>query len=212
MRRLKRWDTRARIYASVERNLSQAMAELDRLADKLHIPKAVKEEAALIYRKALSEGLVRGRSIAAIAAASIYAACRITRTPKTLREIVEASLRSEREISRSYRIIIQELKTKLPIDDPVKYVSKIASKVNIGQKVQNEAVGILREARRRGIAAGKGPVGLAAAALYVATLLQGKEITQRELAEASGVTEVTIRNRYKGLKRGLTDILQLAVH
>ena len=74
MWRLRKWQIRSRVHSSVDRNLAQAMAELDRLADKLYIPGPIKEKAAVIYRKSLEKGLVRGRSIAAIAAAALYAA------------------------------------------------------------------------------------------------------------------------------------------
>ena len=46
-------------------------------------------------------------------------------------------------------------------------------------------------------------MGLAAAALYVACVMNGENKTQKDVAEAAGVTEVTIRNRYKGLKSSL---------
>lgn len=203
MRRLRQWNIRLRIRSSIARNLSQAMMELNNLADKLHIPKAVREEAALIYRKSLNNGLVRGRSIAAIAAASLYAACRISGTPRSLDEMVEASSRKRGEIARCYRLVHRELDLKMPIDGPEKYVSKIASKVGLSQKVQNTAIDILKKAREmRGIV-GKGPAGIAAAALYIASMQEGDRVTQKKLAQASGVTEVTVRNRYKGLSENL---------
>jgi transcription initiation factor TFIIB len=203
MRRLRKWNVRSRLHSSSERNLSQAMNELERLSDKLKLPRNVREIGARIYRKALDKGLVRGRSISAVAAAALYAACRTTRTPRTLKELSTASLRGRKEISRCYRLILREVNPRLPIDDPAKYIPKIASTVALSQRAQNEAVKILRDAGDRGMVSGKGPVGLAAAALYVSALLTGEEVTQQNLANASGVTEVTIRNRYKGLRNGL---------
>jgi len=50
---------------------------------------------------------------------------------------------------------------------------------------------------------GRGPTGIAAAALYVASLIHGEKRTQREVADVAGVTEVTIRNRYKELIKKL---------
>lgn len=203
MRRLRKWNVRSRLHSSSERNLSQAMNELGRLSDKLKLPRTVREIGARIYRKALDKGLVRGRSISAVAAASLYAACRTTRTPRTLKEISTASLRGRKEISRCYRLILREVNPRPPIDDPAKYIPKIASTVALSQRAQNEAMKILRDAGDRGMISGKGPVGLAAAALYVSALITGEEVTQKSLASASGVTEVTIRNRYKGLRDGL---------
>jgi transcription initiation factor TFIIB len=179
------------------------MAELDRLSDKAYIPGPVKEKAAVIYRKALDKGLVRGRSIAAIAAASLYAACRNTETPRTLREISEASLVDKKDVARCYRLLLRELNIQMPIADPLTYVSKIAERTGISGKTQGIAIKFLRQAKRKRVSAGKDPMGLAAAALYIACLQNDEKKTQKDIAEAAGVTEVTVRNRYKSLKRQL---------
>jgi transcription initiation factor TFIIB len=203
MWRLRKWQIRSRVHSSVDRNLAQAMAELDRLSDKSYIPPSVKEKAAVIYRKALDKGLVRGRSIAAIAAASLYAACRDTGTPRTLREIAEASLVDKKDVARCYRLLLRELSVQMPIADPLTYISKIAERTGISGKTQGLAIEILSDAKRRRAAAGKDPMGLAAAALYLACLQNNEKKTQKDIAEAAGVTEVTVRNRYKTLKRQL---------
>ncbi len=203
MWRLRKWQIRSRVHSSVDRNLAQAMAELDRLSDKAYIPSSVKEKAAVVYRKALDKGLVRGRSIAAIAAASLYAACRSTGTPRSLREISESSLVDKKDVARCYRLLIRELDLQMPIADPLTYISKIAEKTGISGKTQGLAIKILREAKRNRAASGKDPMGLAAAALYIACLQNDEKKTQKDIAEAGGVTEVTVRNRYKSLKRRL---------
>jgi len=203
MWRLRKWQIRSRVHSSIDRNLAQAMAELDRLSDKVYIPQPIKEKAAVIYRKALDKGLVRGRSIAAIAAAALYAACRGSGTPRTLREIAEASLVDKKDVARCYRLLLRELEVHMPIADPLTYVSKIAERTGISGKTQGLAIQILREARRKRAAAGKDPMGLAAAALYIACLQNNEKKTQKDIAEAAGVTEVTVRNRYKTLKKQL---------
>lgn len=203
MLRLRKWQIRTRVHSSIDRNLAQAMAELDRLTDNLHIPSQVKERAAVIYRKALDSGLVRGRSIAAIAAAALYAACRATETPRTLKEVAAASSVKRKDVARCYRLLLRELNIKMPVEDPVRCVSKIASKVRIPIKTQRTAIKILGEAKKRGVISGKDPMGLAAAALYVACVLDDVKKTQKEIAEVANVTEVTVRNRYKGLKESL---------
>jgi transcription initiation factor TFIIB len=207
MWRLRKWQIRSRVHSSVDRNLAQAMAELDRLSDKSYIPPSVKEKAAVIYRKALDKGLVRGRSIAAIAAASLYAACRDTNTPRTLREIAEASLVDKKDVARCYRLLLRELGVQMPIADPLTYISKIAERTGISGRTQGLAIEILSDAKRRRAAAGKDPMGLAAAALYLACLHNNEKKTQKDIAEAAGVTEVTVRNRYKSLKRQLGIVL-----
>lgn len=203
MWRLRRWQIRSRIRSSDYRNLMRAMNELQRLSEKLHIPSSVQEMAAVLYRKALSLDLIRGRSIAAIVAAALYAACRFTKTPKTLKEVVEASLRDRDEVAGAYRLLIRTLQMKMPIHDPLDYVSKIAYEAGISGEVQGLAVKILREAKRKRITMGKDPMGVASAVLYVACQLKGKNVTQKEIADASGVTEVTIRNRKKELMKKL---------
>lgn len=203
MWRLRKWQIRSRVHSSVDRNLAQAMAELDRLSDKLYIPGPVKEKAAVIYRRALDKGLVRGRSIAAIAAAALHAACRSTKTPRTLREIAEASLVDKKDVARCYRLLLRELDMRMPIADPLTYISKIAEQTGISGDTQGIAIDILRQARAKRAASGKDPMGLAAAALYIACLQNNEKKTQKDIAEAAGVTEVTVRNRYKSLKREL---------
>jgi transcription initiation factor TFIIB len=203
MLRLRKWQIRSRVHSSVDRNLAQAMAELDRLTDKLHIPPPIKEKAAVTYRKALDKGLVRGRSISAIAAASLYAACRITQTPRTLREISRHSPIDKKDIARCYRLLLRELKLQMPVPAAQKRVPKIAAKVGVGEKTQRKAVEILDEAERLRTTAGKDPMGLAAAALYIACVMNDEKRTQKMIADAAGITEVTIRNRYKGLKEAL---------
>jgi transcription initiation factor TFIIB len=203
MLRLRKWQIRTRVHSSIDRNLAQAMAELDRLADKIHIPSSTKERAAVIYRKALENGLVRGRSIAAIAAAAVYAACRASETPRTLKEVAGASRIGKKDVARCYRLLLRELNLKMPVEDPVKCISKIASRVDVPMITQRKALEILKMAKDKGIVAGKDPMGLAAAALYVACVLTGEKKTQKEIADMANVTEVTVRNRYKNLKDNL---------
>ncbi|WP_309492903.1 transcription initiation factor IIB [Candidatus Hecatella orcuttiae] len=200
MLRLRKWQTRTQYQSPVERNLLQALAELDRLADKLHIPEDLQEEAAEIYRKALDKGLVRGRSISAIVAAALYAACRAYSKPRSLKEIASVSRVKKKDIARCYRLLLQEIDLKMPIPDPRNYISKIATKANIPEKTRTKAIQLLSEAEEKNAIVGKDPVGLAAAALYIACVLTGEKETQKDIAEAAGVTEVTVRNRYKGLK------------
>jgi len=203
MWRLRRWQLRSAFHASQSRNLSMAMDELQRLSDKLHIPSSVQEMAAVIYRKALEKDLIRGRSIAAIVGGALYAACRFTKTPRTLKEIAEASFRDRKEISGAYRLIVRDLKMKMPIDDPMDYVTKIAETAGVSGDVEGLAIKIIRDAKNKHATMGKDPSGLAAAALYTASKLKKEKITQKHLAKAAGLTEVTVRNRAKDLMKRL---------
>jgi len=200
MWRLRKWQIRSRIHSSIDRNLAQAMAELERLSGNANISPPIKEKAALAYRKALDKGLVRGRSINAVVAAALYAACRKSGSPRTLREVSEASLCDKKDVARCYRLLLQELDFQMPVSDPLTYVSKIAEKNGVSGKTQGKAIAILRDAKQKRFSAGKDPMGMAAAALYIACVQNSERITQKDIAEAAGVTEVTIRNRYKALK------------
>ena len=201
--RLRTWDGRSQVHEPVDRNLRQAFSELDRLADKLNVSDSVIEKAAYIYRKALERGLVRGRSISALIAASLYAACRDTETPRTLKDVSGVSNVKKKDVARCYRLLLREMDIRMPVVDPTKCISRIASKSGLSEKTKRKALDILRKAEETRTSAGKDPMGLAAAALYVACVILGENKTQKDVAEAAGVTEVTIRNRYKGLKVAL---------
>ena len=203
MWRLRKWQIRSRVHSSTDRNLAQAMSELERLSSKVSISPQIREKASLVYRRALDKGLVRGRSINSIVAAALYAACRKSGAPRTLSEISEASLVDKKDVARCYRMLLQELDFHMPIADPLTYVSKIAEKNGISGKTQGAAIKILADARRKRFGSGKDPMGLAAAALYIACLQQNEKTTQKNMADAAGVTEVTVRNRYKLLKKQL---------
>ena len=198
MHRLRKLNVRIKHDAS-QRNLSQGMSELDRLCDRLKIPHDLQELASKIYRKALKENLIRGRSIASMVAASLYLALRRANVPRSLKEISDVSTRSKKEISRCYRHLFWRLDYHSIINDPIHYVSKIATKANISNKTQNEAIDLLQKGKRMNLTVGKDPSSVAGAALYIACMECSERVTQKKIADAAGVTEVTIRNRYKSL-------------
>ena len=200
--RLRTWDNRSQVHEPVDRNFRQAFSELNRLKDKLAISDAVIEKAAYIYRKALDKGLVRGRSISALMASALYAACRDTETPRNLKDVEQAANIKRKDIARCYRLLIKELDLKMPVTDSIQCVARIASRIGIAEKTKRYAVNVLKQAQENEVSAGKDPMGLAAA-LYLSCVKNNEDKTQRDIAEAANVTEVTIRNRYKGLKDSL---------
>ncbi|MCH7567917.1 MAG: hypothetical protein IIA87_00700 [Nanoarchaeota archaeon] len=195
--RLKKWQER--VSTSIERNLRLAMAELRRVASFLNLPSVVRDESARVYNFVLQRGLVRGRSMESVIAACIYAACRSYNIPRTLDEIATASDVPRKEIGRTYRFIIRKLGIKVKPSSPKDYISRFSSILHLSPKAQNEALRILKKADVSELTSGRGPAGIAAAALYVAALLNSEKKTQREVADVAGITEVTIRNRYKEL-------------
>jgi len=201
--RLRTWDNRSQVHEPVDRNFRQAFSELDRLKTKLALSDAVIEKTAYIYRKALDKGLVRGRSIPGLIAASLYAACRNTETPRTLTDVANGINIKRKDIARCYRLLLRELDLKMPVVNPIKCISRISSIAELSEKTKRKAVEILDQATKIELSAGKDPMGLAAAALYLSCVINGENKTQKDIAVAAGVTEVTIRNRYKGLKEAL---------
>ncbi|MEM0156115.1 MAG: transcription initiation factor IIB [Thermoplasmataceae archaeon] len=205
--RLRKWQKRIKVSNAAERNLSQALQELERMASNLSIPNDVRETAAVIYRKAVKQNMIRGRSIEGVVAGSIYAACRITNVPRTLEEIAAVTRVKKKEIGRTYRIMSRYLKLNIMPSKPDDYINRFCSRLKLSMDARKKATEILKMARDNDLTSGKGPTGVAAAAIYIASLMTAERRTQRAVAEVAGVTEVTIRNRYKEL----TEKLSIAV-
>ncbi|MDL5360884.1 transcription initiation factor IIB family protein [Halalkalicoccus sp. NIPERK01] len=199
MQRLRTWNERFRTRNSKERNLKQALGEIDRMASALGLPKNVRETASVIYRRALEEDLLPGRSIEGVATASLYAAARQAGTPRSLDEIVQVSRIDRMELTRTYRYVVRELDLEVQPADPESYVPRFASDLELSDEAEHRARELLSNAKQSGIHSGKSPVGLAAAAVYAAALLTNEKVTQAEVSEVANISEVTIRNRYKEL-------------
>ncbi len=203
MYRLIKWHKRASVSSSMERNLSIALTEMRRVASYLNIPESLVEAAALLYRKTVEKGLIRGRLIEAVVSAILYTVCRTYHVPRTLNEMAEASGLTKKEIGRTYRFLVRELKLDVPLTNPIHYIPRFASELNLSGEVQEKGREIIKKAIDEGLISGRGPTGVAAAAVYIAGLLKGERRTQKEVANVAGVTEVTIRNRYRELKKEL---------
>lgn len=204
--RLRKWQRRIRVSGAKERNLAFALSEVDRGASKLGLPRNVREDASKVYRDAVGQKLIRGRSIEGVVAASLYIACRRCHVPRTLDEIAEVSRVTKKEVGRTYRFMTRKLGIKLLPTSPADYVPRFASDLGLSGETQARAIEIIHQAKASGLNSGRGPSGMAAAALYIASILLHEKKTQREIAEATGVTEVTIRNRYSEITQ-LLDIL-----
>jgi len=203
MQRLRTWDFRTRAHTSTDRNLIRAFSELGRLKDKLGLSDAIMEKTAYLYRKAQEKSLVRGRSTSSILAAAVYTACREMEASRTLRDVANATNVKRKALSRSYRILVLELDIKVPLVDPIKCIAKIANKAKLAEKTKRTAMDTMHDLVGKEISAGKLPMGLAATVLYMACLANDENKTQKEIADAAGVTDVTLRNRFKDLKTRL---------
>ena len=199
MQRLRTWNERFRTRDSKERNLKQALGEIDRMASALGLPDAVRETASVIYRRALDEDLLPGRSIEGVSTAALYAAARQAGTPRSLDELTAVSRVDKDEIARTYRYVARELNLEIKPADPEQYVPRFASDLTLSDEAERRARELLSTAKAQGVHSGKSPVGLAAAAIYAASLLTNQKVTQNQVSEVANISEVTIRNRYHEL-------------
>jgi transcription initiation factor TFIIB len=205
IKRLRTWDTRIQIHNSEDRNLRQAFRQLDVLKDKLGLSDVIVEKTAYIYRKACERQLPRGRTITGVLTAAMYLACRDMGIPRTLKEISTISNIKRKDIARNYRMLVFELEIVIPIVDPMNCIIRIANRVKLSDKTKRQAVRMMNNIAKEEIivSAGKNPMGFAASVVYLANIITKEDdnMTQIELAEAAGVTEVTIRNICKSLRR-----------
>jgi transcription initiation factor TFIIB len=206
MQRLRMWDFRVQLNTPSDRNLRTAFKLLDGLKDKLGLPDAVVEKLAYIYRKAQERGFVRGRSIPAVLAAALYIAYRELGVPKTMKDIARCSNVKRKDLAGTYRQLILELDYKVPNPDLVKCIAKLANNTNLSQKTKRHAINIMQKVTENEISAGKDPMGVAATVLYISCIKTDENITQKDISNASGITEVTLRNRFKDLKTQLTEL------
>jgi transcription initiation factor TFIIB len=201
MERLRIWDARTRMYNPRDRNLVKAFGQLNRLKEKLGLSDTIVEKAAYIYRKVQERGLIKGRTIDSMLAAAVYSACREMETPITIKDIAAKSNLKRKDIARSYRTLVFELDIRIPAVNPMKCIARVANRLSVSEKIKYQAMNIMKEVVNKKISAGKEPTGLAATVLYASSINTQETIPQRHIADASGVTEVTIRNRFKDLKR-----------
>jgi transcription initiation factor TFIIB len=199
-RRLRVWNCRNNTRG-VKRSLVKAFILLDTLKAKLAIPDSVAEETAYIFRKAVNKKLTRGRNTSALICASLYAACRGAGIPRSLNDIVEAANVNRTLLTRNYRLLIQSLDLKIQPYSSSEFITKISSEVGISEKTRRGALDLLSKIEEKELDAGKNPVGLAAAALHLSCLINGELKSQGDIARASGITAVTIRNRITSIKK-----------
>jgi len=199
--RLRTWDSRTRVYTNEDRNFMKAFGQLERLKEKLGLSDTIVEKAAYTYRKVQERGLIRGRTIDSMLAAALYSACREMETPRTIKDIAAKSNVKRKDVARSYRLLVVELGVSIPVVNPMKCVARVANKLSISEKTKHHALSMMEEVINKKITAGKEPMGLAATVLYFSSIKTDEKISQKNIAAASGVTEVTIRNRFKDLKK-----------
>lgn len=203
LKRLRIWQRRTTISSSTQRNLSQALSELNRMNNKLNLPANVQETAAMLYRQAIKKQLIRGRTIQSIVAAALYMACRQCSIHRSLEDIAKTANLTKKDVARNYRFLTRELNVEIPQYDRQNLISKFVSKVNLPGTTERLARDILTKAQKLRLTTGRSPEGMTAACIYLACKLTGFYMTQGYLAKIAQITEVTIRNRYKELIKNL---------
>ena len=203
LRRLRKWHRRTTMRKGNAQNLHRALQYITQISSFMSLPRAVRENAAAIYRKASRNDLIRGRSINGFAAATVYAGCRRCNLPRSLDEVSEASGIDKKEIGRNYRFMSKELSLKILPVRPQEYLNRFANSLKLKGDAIQEARDLINKTLENKTISGCSPASIAAAAIYVASLLHHDKKTQKEIAETAGVTEVTIRNHYKKIVNNL---------
>ncbi len=203
IRRMRRWHKSTKLSNQKDRNLSTAFSEIDRISSQLGLPRKVRNIAARVYREAVDRDLIRGHSIEGISTATLYLACRKAQIPRTLEEIAEVSYVNKNELGKNYRYITRKLDIYIPPVNPVNYVARFGSELDLSGETRTKAIELIKKAEEKKITLGKGPAGTAAGAIYLASKIAGENRTQKEVAEVANVTAVTLRNRYRELMEEL---------
>jgi transcription initiation factor TFIIB len=200
--RLRTWDSRSKSSA-IDRNLRTAFVTMEAIQSKLDLSDAVIERAAYLYRKALTKKITRGRTISGLILSALYVACRESNVPRTLQDIATAGNVSFKDLSRHYRTLVKTLELQVDSYNSSDFVSRIGTTVGLSEKAKRDALNILIKAKEKGITAGKNPVSLAAAAIFLSGIVNEEAATQKNIATASGISSVTIRNVAKIIRKNL---------
>ncbi|WP_255152989.1 transcription initiation factor IIB [Halorarius halobius] len=202
-RRLRKWDSRSKAGSSRDRSLRLGLGEIARLISALELHGSIHDRAADLYREVSSEGMLAGNSVEGMATACVYAACRLERLPRTLKETGEVARVDTDEINRDYKNLNRDLELATPPPLPQDYVPRLASAVDASPRVERRAYQLARSNAVGVLANGRQPNGVAAACLYHASKESGRSnvrLTQQTLSEEGYTTPTTIRKLWKELK------------
>lgn len=204
LRRAAKWNT----HLSWEnRNMLIAITELKRIGSNLNFPERVKKAAVKLYKKVYERNLLRGRSINGMIAACAYYKCKEERVPITLQEILDEASISDNIVKKCYKILVRELHLKSPNLDPISLIPRYCADLGLSIDIEKNAIKILRSFMNKVPICGKDPKGLCAGAVYLVSKLKNKKVSQKEISNIVGVTEVTLRSRYKELQQMISNLI-----
>jgi transcription initiation factor TFIIB len=180
---------------------------MQKLSDKLNLPRNVLETSSIIYRKALKANFIRGRSILEVVTVTLYIACRICGVVRTLNDFAEAADISRKAVARNYRFLYNGLDLDIPRFQQTSHIRKLVSRLGLHGYTEMLAKQLVDEASSNNLTNGRSTAGIAAACIYISSRIMGEGLTQQKVAVEAQVTEVTIRNRYKELLRNLDIVI-----
>ena len=203
MQRLRTWNNRSQLNDSISRNLEKALKFRNNFGDKLYLSQAVLESAAYIYRKAAIKKLAKGRSTLGLVGAALYAACRETATPKTISDVAAVCNLSSKDVMSHYKLILRELSLQMPVLHGPDYVTLLANRLNLSEKIKREALKIYSQVQQNRISIGKNPRALAGAVIYLASQNCNEFLRQVEICQIADISTVSLRKRCKEIKATL---------
>ena len=192
--RMRREQNRGRFQSEAERNLAHGLGEVRRIASVLELSDSIRDQACQLFRNAQNEDLLRGRSIEAIAAASIYGACRCNGHSRLLNDVVDAARVEQSRVTNAYKTLNTELGLPTQPVRPSEFIPRLASELDVPANIRQRARRLAEQSESSGVASGVKPSGFAAACLYKAGREEGRWLTQAEVAEVASVTATTIRS------------------
>ncbi|MFX0037264.1 MAG: transcription initiation factor IIB family protein [Candidatus Hermodarchaeota archaeon] len=194
LRRAAKWNTH---LSWEKRNMLIAITELKRIGSNLNFPERVKKSAVRLYKDVFKKNLLRGRSINGMIAACAYYVCKQEKVPITLQEILDEASINDNIVKKCYKILVRELNLKSPHIDPISLIPRYCADLGLSINIEKEAVGVLRNFIENSSTCGKDPKGLCAGAIYLISKLKNYKVSQKDISKVIGVTEVTLRSRYK---------------
>jgi transcription initiation factor TFIIB len=203
------WQRLLGVSDSTERNVALALHYMTKIVRKLQLPWLILEESINIYKALIGKCCFKGKRLKAISAAIVYASCKSAGIPCSLREVAKVSEEDSKKVFRSLTFIIKNLKFPQTQPDIGKLLDHLCKIMKVDKSSRDIAKNIMDALKRIEITQGKNPHSYAAAAIYIASILTGNKRTQKDLAEATRITEATIRMRYKKIVQNLIFIVSI---
>lgn len=198
--RMRREHTRGRWQSKAERNLAHGLGEVQRIASAVELSESIGEQACALFRRAQAEDLLQGRSIEAMAAASVYGACRCADLSCRLAAVSDRARVEQSRVKNAYTTLNTELELPTQPMTPRMFIPQLASELDVSDGIQHRAGDLAATAEETGITTGVQPSGFAAACLYKAGREHDQPLTQAEVATAANTSRQTLRTHRDALE------------